>query len=88
MGLDELLASAQYVVDETGKRQAVQLDLQVWENIVSRLRESESDKNGNEELSWEAFMNVLADSQVDTGIIDLSVEHDHYLYGTPKRQQS
>ncbi|WP_346865094.1 hypothetical protein [Methanocalculus sp. MSAO_Arc2] len=24
---------------------------------------------------------------VDTGIEDLAVEHDHYLYGTPKRDQ-
>ena len=24
--------------------------------------------------------------QVDTGIEDLAAEHDHYLYGTPKKQ--
>jgi hypothetical protein len=25
---------------------------------------------------------------VDTGIPDLALEHDHYIYGTPKKHQS
>ncbi|MGQ0540457.1 MAG: hypothetical protein ACT4O9_01245 [Blastocatellia bacterium] len=25
--------------------------------------------------------------QVDTGIEDLAAQHDHYLYGTPKKQR-
>ena len=27
----------------------------------------------------------IADHAVDTGIPDLAEEHDHYIYGTPKR---
>lgn len=27
----------------------------------------------------------LSDLAVDTGITDMSAEHDHYIYGTPKR---
>jgi hypothetical protein len=30
----------------------------------------------------------LASHAVDTGIRDLAAEHDHYLYGTPKRKKS
>lgn len=85
MEIDELLASAHYVIDETGERTAVQLDVQVWESIVSLLRQSETEENGHAKISWDTFMHVLADSVVDTGIPDLSVEHDHYLYGSPKR---
>jgi hypothetical protein len=30
---------------------------------------------------------TIGDDAVDTGITDMSVEHDHYIYGTPKRNQ-
>lgn len=29
----------------------------------------------------------LSSFAVDTGITDLAAQHDHYLYGTPKRQE-
>ncbi len=28
----------------------------------------------------------LADEAVSTGLTDLASEHDHYIYGTPKRE--
>ena len=28
---------------------------------------------------------TLGDDAVDTGITDMSIEHDHYIYGAPKR---
>jgi hypothetical protein len=30
----------------------------------------------------------LASLAVETGIADLATEHDHYLYGTPKRESN
>ncbi len=30
---------------------------------------------------------ALADLAVETGVHDLAREHDHYLYGTPKREK-
>ena len=30
---------------------------------------------------------ALADLAIETGISDLAREHDHYLYGTPKREK-
>jgi hypothetical protein len=35
---------------------------------------------------WLNFLDNLEDYAVDTGIEDLSVNHEHYLYGGPKRQ--
>ena len=39
--------------------------------------------NGKE---WSALTELLDDSAVDIDIPDLAHEHDHYLYGTPKRE--
>ena len=40
---------------------------------------------GNEDPSWEEFSQLLADSAIDTGIVHLSQQHDHFLYGIPKK---
>lgn len=34
---------------------------------------------------WLALLDHLNEHAVDTGIEDLSLNHDHYLYGVPKR---
>lgn len=88
MGIDELMTTVNYVVDEEGKRTAVQLDLKVWENIVKLLRQSESEAVVGDEAAWDSFIHLLRSSRVDTGIPDLAAEHDHYLYGAPKRADS
>jgi hypothetical protein len=36
--------------------------------------------NGSKSLE-----DLIADCQVDTGITDLASQHDHYLYGKPKK---
>ena len=41
MSVIELIESAQFVVDSTGNRKAVQLDLAVWEELVSVLEDLE-----------------------------------------------
>lgn len=38
------------------------------------------------ETGWNALTKLINDCQVDTGIPDLAHQHDHYLYGTPKRE--
>lgn len=38
-----------------------------------------------QETDYEALTQLLADSQMDTGIEDLAHQHDHYIHGTPKR---
>lgn len=36
--------------------------------------------------AWSSFAQILKDCQVNTGILDLAHQHDHYLHGTPKRE--
>jgi len=38
-----------------------------------------------QETDYDALTKLINDCQVDTGIEDLAHQHDHYLYGTPKR---
>ena len=35
--------------------------------------------------SWDTLTQLLADCEIDTGVPDLASQHDHYLYGIPKR---
>ena len=39
------------------------------------------------EVGWEALMKLVEECQVDTDIPDLAHQHDHYLYGTPKKKE-
>lgn len=39
------------------------------------------------EEDWEALVKLLRDCAMDTGIPDLAHQHDHYLYGTPKKKE-
>jgi len=44
------------------------------------------DKNAESSLRWNGFPAFdIASLAVDTHISDLAAEHDHYLYGSPKR---
>ena len=40
---------------------------------------------GIEDQSWDALNQLLAECAIDTGVSDLARQHDHYIYGTPKR---
>lgn len=39
----------------------------------------------DEDPSWDTLTQLLTECAVDTGIADLSQQHDHYLYGVPKK---
>ncbi|MGI4790279.1 MAG: hypothetical protein ACRYFS_15685 [Janthinobacterium lividum] len=38
------------------------------------------------ETGWDALTALIEASQMDTGIVDLAHQHDHYRLGTPKRE--
>ena len=38
-----------------------------------------------EDRSWDALTQLIAECAIDTGVPDLASQHDHYLYGIPKR---
>ena len=45
------------------------------------IEELESSKNP----FWDELDSILEECQMNTGIEDLSYQHDHYIHGTPKR---
>ncbi len=44
--------------------------------------ESESENQSG----WKRLMTIIEENQIDADITDLAHQHDHYLYGTPKRE--
>ena len=61
---------------------------------VRQLSESEQNKiaamlikqlKSKEDVFGDEFDQILEECQMNTGIADLSYQHDHYIYGTPKR---
>jgi predicted DNA-binding antitoxin AbrB/MazE fold protein len=55
-------------------------------DITVTSQEDNSDRaQGMEDQSWDALTQLLADCAIDTGVTDLAQQHDHYLYGIPKR---
>ena len=39
-----------------------------------------------EDVFWDEFDQILEECQMNTGIADLSYQHDHYIHGLPKRE--
>ncbi len=39
------------------------------------------------ETDYDALTKLIEECQMETGISDLAYQHDHYLYGTPKRPE-
>jgi hypothetical protein len=52
--------------------------------VLITFLDEEVPKQASEE-EWDSFIQFLKGCQVDTGISDLAHEHDHYLYGKPKK---
>ena len=54
----------------------------------NQIAETEANPSLEEiEAGWEALVKLLEECAIDTGIPDLAHQHDHYLYGTPKREE-
>ena len=53
--------------------------------------ESSSDAPGQSRTpsdeDWDSMMQLIEECQMNTGIGDLAHQHDHYLYGKPKRSE-
>ena len=53
--------------------------------------ESNSDVPGQSRTpsdeDWDSMMQLIEECQMNTGIGDLAHQHDHYLYGKPKRSE-
>ncbi len=51
------------------------------EAIITLVDDPPTNDNGD----WEKLFAAIEENQIDTDITDLAHQHDHYLYGTPKR---
>ena len=54
-------------------------------DVTVTLEENAGNSPKTEDPSWDAFTQLLNECAIDTGIADLSQQHDHYLYGVPKK---
>ncbi|OGO42611.1 MAG: hypothetical protein A2Z04_07615 [Chloroflexi bacterium RBG_16_57_9] len=45
-----------------------------------------SSTSATNDSAWEVLAQLVEDCAVQTGITDLSHQHDHYLYGKPKSE--
>lgn len=52
------------------------------EAIITIADEPESENQNG----WKRLMAVIEENQIDADITDLAHNHDHYLYGTAKRE--
>ena len=57
-------------------------DYEGKEAIITIADEAESEN----QIGWKRLMEVIEKNQIDADITDLAHNHDHYLYGTAKRE--
>ena len=66
------------------------VDLTTLENLIRRVVREElarsATPSAEEAMDWDTLARLFDNCAVDTGIDDLAHQHDHYLYGTPKRE--
>ncbi len=72
--------SAQEIIAELPKLNPIELHL-----VKQALAELETAESREPQTGWGAALLAIAGSAKDLPA-DLSINHDHYLYGTPKRQ--
>jgi hypothetical protein len=53
--------------------------------LIPFLEENDGTAAGSRAADWSALRQLLEECKVDTGIPDLAHEHDHYLYGKPRK---
>ncbi len=51
--------------------------------VIITLADERESENQN---GWKRLLVVLEENQIDADITDLAHQHDHYLYGKPKRE--
>lgn len=73
-------------IAEAYKKSPTQLKSQLHQYLYLWLKQHFSKEIESEKKDpWVEFLDQIDEYAVDTGIPDLSYQHDHYLYGVPKR---
>ena len=75
MSITELLKTAQFVVDGSGNRKAVQLDLPVWEELLTLLEDLEDtgeieqlQQEDDELIPWEQVVSDYKTAHPETDV--------------------
>lgn len=53
--------------------------------IITFLDEGGASPSPVDDSAWDALAQLVEDCAVETGVADLAHQHDHYLYGKPKK---
>lgn len=82
MILDQVIEQVNFVSNASGHTTAVQVQIDVWEQIIIHLRRTLSTAKPvvESETGWEAFLSLTDDAQPGS-LEDPSIHHDLYLYG-------
>ena len=58
---------------------------QVSVTVISSEKDNGDGSQGMGAGSWDTLTQLLDECSIDTEVPDLANQHDHYLYGIPKR---
>jgi hypothetical protein len=72
------------IADQEGKSVIITI-IEPNPNIPSTDELSWDESSWNSE-DWDQFDQLIEKCTIDTGIVDLAHQHDHYIHGTPKRE--
>ena len=56
------------------------------QNQIAAMLIKQLESTSKEDVFWDEFDQILEECQMNTGISDLSYQHDHYIHGLPKRE--
>lgn len=82
MSLQEVVQQVSYVTSPSGQPTAVQVQIEVWEQIVALLQQALPAEEGSTEqnAAWDSFLSLADDAQPGA-LENPSTHHDTYLYG-------
>lgn len=63
----------------------LQQEIREMEEELKKEAEKKKIEKVEIDLEWMEFLENIDEYAIETGIEDLAENHDHYLYGTPKR---
>lgn len=82
MSVQEVMQQVSYVTSPSGKPTAVQVQIEVWQEIVALLEQTMTAQTepDEEDAAWEIFLSLANDAQPGT-LDNPSTNHNAYLYG-------
>lgn len=82
MVLEQVMDQVNFVSNASGRTTAVQVQIEIWEQIIAHLRRTLSVPKpvAEPDTGWDAFLSLADDAQPGS-LENPSVQHDAYLYG-------